>query len=53
MNRIQHAEAVARAAARYARQAHKVARAMKALADVQEPKIVNIWKQRAAQERQK
>jgi hypothetical protein len=32
MNRIQHAEAVARAAARYARQAHKVAKAMKALA---------------------
>ena len=28
-------------------------RAMKVLADVQEPKIVNIWKQRAAQERQK
>jgi hypothetical protein len=32
MNRIQHAEAVARAAAKYAREAHKVARAMKALA---------------------
>ncbi len=32
MNRIQHAEAVARAAAKYAREAHKVARAMRVLA---------------------
>jgi hypothetical protein len=32
MTKVQHAEAVARAAARYAREAHKVAKAMKVLA---------------------